>query len=149
MCVASMRSCSRPQTTANVRTGVVDRGGASESQALATHAHVVRSSSDVLCLAMCYGENVPERHIRDLMSAVGMGTVGMHEASYFRLHNRASGPEVVNVWGLNGPLLPQTHWKRWGAKPPTFSNWFCRRRGALRPQKSTIFGPEASLRNRK
>ncbi len=26
---------------------------------------------------------------------------------YFRLHNRVSGPEIVYLGGLNGPLRPQ------------------------------------------
>jgi hypothetical protein len=29
----------------------------------------------------------------------------------------------------------KTHWKRWRAKPPTFSSWFCGRRGPFRHPK--------------
>ncbi len=45
------------------------------------------------------------------------------------------------------PLLPQNLWKRWGAKHPTFSNGFAAGGGVLDPQKSTVSGPEALLRN--
>ncbi len=51
---------------------------------------------------------------------------------YFRLCNTASGPETVDVGGLDGPLLPQ---KEGG--------------GRADPQKSKISGPEALLRNLK
>jgi hypothetical protein len=51
-----------------------------------------------------------------------------------------AGPEIVEIWGLHGLSYRKTHWKRWGARPPTFSNWFCGRRGPFRPPKLTISG---------
>ncbi len=54
---------------------------------------------------------------------------------YLRLCNRASGPEIVDL--INTALsYRKTHWKRWGAKPPTFSTGPCGRRGQLRPRSN-------------
>jgi hypothetical protein len=54
----------------------------------------------------------------------GFGKVG--QSIYFRLCNRASGPEIVYFLGLNGPLLPESHLEKVGAsRPLPFSNAFC------------------------
>ncbi len=53
---------------------------------------------------------------------------------------------------LGGPKRPsycKANWKRWGAKPPNFSNGFDGGRGPFRLNKSAISGPEALLRNLK
>ncbi len=55
--------------------------------------------------------------------------------TYLGLHNKTSGPEIVDFWGLSGPLDRKTHWKRWGVSPPTFSNWFAVRKGRLDPKE--------------
>ncbi len=66
--------------------------------------------------------------------------------SYDTLPNKTSGPDIVDLGGLlSGPLLPQNHWKRWAAKPPTFSNMFCGKGGLFGPPKWTISGPEILL----
>ncbi len=67
----------------------------------------------------------------------------------FRLRNRASGPETVSFWDRNGPSCGKTHWNKWRAEPPTFSNRFCGGRRPIRHQNSTISGPEPVLRNLK
>ncbi len=45
---------------------------------------------------------------------------------YFRFLNGASGPEVVYVWNLNGPLLPQKRWEKVGGDAPICSDGFLR-----------------------
>ncbi len=59
----------------------------------------------------------------------------MSVISYFK----EIGPEIVGFGDLNGTLLPENHWKRWGAKPPTFFDWFHGRRGPFRPPKTCDF----------
>ncbi len=39
----------------------------------------------------------------------------------------------------------KTHWKRWGAKPPTVSNGFCGRRGPFGLQKIDDCWPGSSI----
>ncbi len=51
--------------------------------------------------------------------------------------------------GLSGPLLPQSPLETVEGFAPTFSSGSCGRREPLRPQKSTISGPEALLGNLK
>ncbi len=54
--------------------------------------------------------------------------------SYFRLHNRASGPEIFYFWGLHGPLLPQIPLEKAGGfAPPLFPVGFAVR-GPFGPQ---------------
>ncbi len=65
--------------------------------------------------------------------------------SHFSLRDRPPGPEIVEFGDLNCHLLPQTCWKRWWAKPPTFFNGFCGKREPFRPKKCTISVPEALL----
>ncbi len=57
---------------------------------------------------------------------------------HFRLISNASGPEIVDLGALSGPLLPQSPLEKVGASPPNFSNGFCGRRGLFRPTKSAI-----------
>ncbi len=61
---------------------------------------------------------------------------------YFMLRNRASGPEVVYFWGLNGR---KTHQKRWEAAPPLFPMGFPE--GGVQTLIIDGFRPEALLRN--
>ncbi len=51
------------------------------------------------------------------------------------------GPEIVGLGGLNGPSYRETHWKRWGALPPTFFDGIPSRWGPCRIPKPTISGP--------
>ncbi len=44
-------------------------------------------------------------------------------ASYIRLLKSASGPEIEDVWGLSGPLLPQNPLEKVGGEAPHFSQW--------------------------
>jgi hypothetical protein len=76
-----------------------------------------------------------------------MDLIWMGPKAYFRVRNAASGPELVDLWALNGPLLPQNPVEKVGASPPTFSNGFRGRRSRLDSQKSAISIPEALLRN--
>ncbi len=49
------------------------------------------------------------------------GSVAMY-TGHFRLLTSASGPEILDLWGFNGPLYRKTHWHRWMASPLTFSS---------------------------
>ncbi len=71
------------------------------------------------------------------------------KVNYFRLLNKASGPEIVDLWGLGGPLLPQIQWKRWVASPQAWSNGFCGTSGPTNPPKQTISDRGALLSNLK
>ncbi len=42
---------------------------------------------------------------------------------HLRLIHNASGPGIVDFWSPNGPLLAQTHWKRWGGEDPRLLQW--------------------------
>ena len=45
-----------------------------------------------------------------------------------------AGAEIVDFAGLSGTSYRKTHWKRWGASPPTFSDLFYSKRGRLDSQ---------------
>ena len=48
-----------------------------------------------------------------------------YETSRFYPYPRGlAGPETVDFWGLNASSHRKTHWKRWGASPPTFPMGF-------------------------
>ncbi len=72
--------------------------------------------------------------------------VGPGQPLVHRLLNNAPGPEIVYFWattfGLSGPLLPKTEWKR-GRSPPPFPMGVCGKREPLRPNKFANSGPEA------
>ncbi len=56
-------------------------------------------------------------------------------ADDFRLLNRASGPEVVYLCDLNGPIPPQNPLDKFGGKDPHLFQWFFfGRRGCLDPK---------------
>ncbi len=55
------------------------------------------------------------------------------------------GPEIKLLGSKRPPFCRKAHWKRWRAKPPTFLNGFCGRRGPRIPHNLMISGPEDLL----
>ncbi len=43
-----------------------------------------------------------------------------------RLHNRASGPEIVDLGGLKAAFLPRNPWEKMGGEAPHLFRWALR-----------------------
>ncbi len=68
---------------------------------------------------------------------------------YFRLLHSASGQEIVDCWGLKGPLQPHSPLEKVGGEAPPCACGLCSRWGPFRSQQSPIFGPQALFSNLK
>ncbi len=54
---------------------------------------------------------------------------GIESSKTYPYPRGLAGPEIVDFGVYTGPSYRKTHWKGWGASPPTFSSVFCGRRG--------------------
>jgi hypothetical protein len=56
----------------------------------------------------------------------------------FSIHGCLSRPEIADFRGLGGPGGPKNHYRRWGAKAPTFGYCFWGRRGRPDPKNQRL-----------
>ncbi len=69
--------------------------------------------------------------------------VGAHIMRRSAKSSKAPGPGFVCFWGVEAAVsLPQSHRRKWGAKPPTSADGFVEGGRPFRPQKSTSAGAD-------
>ncbi len=77
--------------------------------------------------------------------SLGGQQVQLYQTKHFRLRTRASGPEIVDLWGRNACLLPQNSIEKVGGEaPPPFPMGFAVSGGRSNP-KIDDFRPGGSV----